>query len=323
MSHARSVRLELADELMHANTGEPNFNESMYFNFFDPRRRVGGFLRIGNRPNEGHAEATVCLFRSDGSVLFHFMRPEIPGNDAFDAGGMRFQVEQPFERLHVAYRGQALELREPLQMSDPRRAYAANPMRPVEVDLEIRGVGPMVGGERARPASDHEQEFARGHYEQHHRATGRLRLDGQEIDFDGLGLRDHSWGPRSWQAPAYYRWLTANFSDDFGFMGSWVGSRGGSELRGGFVHRGMELVPVKRLDLETELRGPEGVHDRLRARLECADGKTLDVQGRVLSLIPLRNRRGGRTTRISEGMTEWTCEGRTGFGLSEYLDQIA
>ena len=39
-------------------------------------------------------------------------------------------------------------------------------------------------------------------------------------------------------------------------------------------------------------------------------------------MIPLRNRKGGRTTRISEGMTEWTCEGRTGYGLSEYLDQM-
>jgi hypothetical protein len=27
-------------------------------------------------------------------------------------------------------------------------------------------------------------------------------------------------------------------------------------------------------------------------------------------------------TRISEGMTEWRCDGKVGFGLSEYLDQI-
>ena len=43
----------------------------------------------------------------------------------------------------------------------------------------------------------------------------------------------------------------------------------------------------------------------------------------MLSLIPLRNRKDGRVTRIAEGMTEWTCEGRTGHGLSEYLDQVS
>ena len=47
------------------------------------------------------------------------------------------------------------------------------------------------------------------------------------------------------------------------------------------------------------------------------------MQGEVLNLIPLRNRREGMVTRISEGLTEWTlADGRVGFGLSEYLDQI-
>ena len=49
----------------------------------------------------------------------------------------------------------------------------------------------------------------------------------------------------------------------------------------------------------------------------------------MIDLIPLRNRRPDPdtgdmlVTRISEGMTEWTLEdGRKGYGLSEYLDQI-
>ena len=47
----------------------------------------------------------------------------------------------------------------------------------------------------------------------------------------------------------------------------------------------------------------------------------------MLNLVPLRNRRTSPAgeelmTRISEGMTEWTLDGRTGYGLSEYLDQI-
>ena len=51
------------------------------------------------------------------------------------------------------------------------------------------------------------------------------------------------------------------------------------------------------------------------------------VTGKVLSLIPLRNRR--RTpdgeelmTRITEGMTEYRCDDQIGYGLSEYLDQV-
>ncbi len=319
---ASRVRLEPGDEFMHENTGESNFNESMYFNFFDVGQRRGGFLRLGNRPNEGHAEMTVCLYEPDGAVLFNYKRPAIQDNAHFEAGGARFEVEAPFQRLHVGYQGKACRLARPLEMSDPRTAFKSNPFVEVSVDLAIQGVGPMFGGERVGGETKHEMEFAKGHYEQHHRATGSIEIDGKSFAFDGLGLRDHSWGPRYWQAPAWYRWLTANFGDDLGFMASIVASKDGSETRGGFLHRGKELVGVRDVSLETEWTGSERVHDRLRLVLSCVDGSRVEVEGRVLSLIPLRNRRAGQTTRISEGMTEWTAEGRTGYGLSEYLDQV-
>jgi hypothetical protein len=322
-SKSAAIRLEPADEYLHENTGEPNFNESMYFNFFDPARRLGGFLRIGNRPNERFAETTVCLYPPDGAVIFNFKRPEIADNQRFQAGGMRFEVAEPFERLRIGYAGKACRLADPLSMRDPRSAFQSNPFVPVEVELAVRGVGPMFGGERERKGPvDPELEFARGHYEQHHRASGRVVIAGVASDFDGLGLRDHSWGPRSWQAPLSYRWLTGNFGDDFGFMANWTVARDGSEVRAGFLHRGKQLVFVRHVEIETQWTGPEKLHDRLIARLTCADGEKLEIEGRVLSLIPLRNRREGRTTRIAEGMTEWRCQGRTGYGLSEYLDQV-
>ncbi|MFQ5416975.1 MAG: hypothetical protein ACE5FL_08005, partial [Myxococcota bacterium] len=109
-----SLRLEPADEWTHENTGESNFNESMYFNFFDPAQQAGGFARIGNRPNEGRAEVTICLYRPKGRVLFNFKRASIADNDHFEAGGMRFEVQQPFKRLHVAYAGKACLLEDPM-----------------------------------------------------------------------------------------------------------------------------------------------------------------------------------------------------------------
>ncbi len=84
-------RLEPQDEYMHELGPEPNFNESMYFNVYDPSTRLGGFFRLGNRANEGYAEMTVCLYLPDGRVGFMFNRPKISDNDAFDAGGIRFE----------------------------------------------------------------------------------------------------------------------------------------------------------------------------------------------------------------------------------------
>src|SRR5690349_22424609 len=120
------LRLEPQDEYLHELGPEPNFNESMYFNLFDPTTHVGGFFRIGNRANEGYAEMTTCLYLPDGRVAFMFQRPTITDNEKFDAGGMRIEVIRPFEELHVGYDGPAVLLDDPLMMADPRRAFTEN-----------------------------------------------------------------------------------------------------------------------------------------------------------------------------------------------------
>ena len=48
--------------------------------------------------------------------------------------------------------------------------------------------------------------------------TGTLAIDGESHAIDGYGLRDHSWGPRYWQAIHSYEWLTLNFGPDLGAM---------------------------------------------------------------------------------------------------------
>ena len=83
------VRLEPQDEYLHELGPEETFNESMYFNLYDPAHDLGGFFRLANRANEGRGEMTVCLYLPDGRVGFMFQRPEVRDNDAFDAAGGR------------------------------------------------------------------------------------------------------------------------------------------------------------------------------------------------------------------------------------------
>lgn len=330
------MRLVPDDEFMHTVDEAENFNESMYFNVFDAERRVGGWFRLGNRPNEGHAEMTVCLYLPDGSVGFMYQRPSISGNDAFDAGGMRFRVVEPFERLDVAYDGSVCLLADPTEMRDPGRAFRHNPHEPCHVELAYTGLVTPAGGEPVRddgspaaePTADDESlPFFRGHYEQHVAATGTVRVGEREWSIDGFGHRDHSWGPRYWQSPWWYRWLTMNFGPDLGVMVVVRGHRDGRVTSDGIVFDGDGgYVPVEEATLDTTWSEPELHHRRLRVTARTAD-REYAIDGDVMSLIPLRNRRTSPdgeelVTRISEGMTEWRLDGRVGFGLSEYLDQI-
>ncbi|MEM8902992.1 MAG: hypothetical protein AAGA17_11060 [Actinomycetota bacterium] len=321
------VRLEPHDEFLHELGPEPNFNESMYFNVFDPAQQLGGFFRLGNRANEGQAEMTTCLYLPDGRVAFQFRRPSISHNDAFDAGGMRFTVHEPFEHLSVDYRGTVVLLDEPADMADPRTAFKQNPWVDCEVHLDYTRVSDMFGGE---PEESHEtpgEEFAKGHYEQLNEARGTITVGDEAFEVHGYGLRDHSWGPRFWQAPWYYRWLTANFGREFGFMASRVAKRDGPGTRGGFVWDGERLRLIEDVRIATTY-DDERYHSQVEATLTARDGQAWSARGEVLRLLPLRNRRttpeGEQLlTRISEGMTRWELpDGRVGYGLSEYLDQI-
>ncbi|HEX5938979.1 MAG TPA: hypothetical protein VFZ12_01325 [Dehalococcoidia bacterium] len=310
------------DEYMHPLGPEDNFNESMYFNFFDRGRQTGGFLRLGNRANEGYAEMTLCLYLPDGSVLFNFDRSPIDNNDAFDAGGMKFEVVEPVERLRTSYDGGAVLLTDPLQMADPKKAFTENPKKRIKLDLLQEAVGPLYGHVSERQSENPEEEFARAHYEQHMRATGTLEIDGESLEIDGLGLRDHSWGPRYWQALNYYRWLTCNFGPDFGFMGSEVVRHDGSRTEGGVVVRDGQLQNVRGIEIKTDFEDNDLYHRSFVATLNLEGDENLEVQGTVKSFIPLRNRREGKVTHIGEGMTEYRCGDHVGYGLSEYLDQV-
>ncbi len=216
-------------------------------------------------------------------------------------------------------------------MAEPSKAFRENPNLDCKVELDYEGVSPMYGGETVREdgrpiAIDPEKSFAKAHYEQHMAAKGTFAIGDEKFEIEGFGLRDKSWGPRYWQAINWYRWCPMNFGRDFGMMLSIVAGTEGAARQGGMVFKDGRYDLITECAIDTDW-DENWYQTALRAKVKTESGARYDVSGKVLSLIPLRNRR--RTpdgellnTRITEGMTEYTCNGLTGYGLSEYLDQI-
>lgn len=303
------------DDYTHPLGPEQNFNESVYFNFFDREQNRGGFVRIGNRANEGYAEMTVIVYNTDGSALFNYARPKIASNDGWNAGGLEVQVVVPGEKLRTIYDGDTVYLKDPRAMSDPRKAFTENPHKRLRLDLTHEGCGPIYG--HVGQSGDG-NDFARAHYEQHMRVSGTLEVEGEApIRLTGHGLRDHSWGPRYWQSTPSYRWLTGNYGDDLGMVITIIGGQ-----PNGVFYRGEEFYKIDAIDLATDYEPGTQFHKGLKAKITLSNGETHDVTGTVKGFIPLRNRREGTTTTIGEGMTEYVLDGKhLGYGLSEYLDQ--
>lgn len=325
------IRLEPSDDLLHPPDDDPNFNESRYYNFGDRTSGLGGWVRIGNRPNEGYAEMTVCVYLPDGRVGFMFGRPAIDGHDAHDAGGLRFDVVTPYEEHRVTYAGDVCVLARPRDMADPKTAFSRNPHEACSVDLRFTAIAQPWGGEPEwedgeTPDPSYQHGFAKGHTEQHMAVTGAVRVGDLRFALDGgLGFRDHSWGPRVWQSIWWYRWINANF----GTLGVSFTIRGEreSDVRHvkGYVFDTARSgdgswMPVRDAQLVSDYDA-EGFPLRSRA-VVTTDDRVYEMHGDIWSNIPLRNRRAGLVTRITEGMTRWTCEDRIGAGLTEHLDQI-
>jgi hypothetical protein len=324
------MRLEPEDDLLHAPDDDPNFNESRYYNFADADAGIGGWVRMGNRPNERYAEVTVCVYLPDGRVGFMFHRPVIDGHRAHDAGGLRFEVLAPYQEHRVTYDGAVCVLARPRDMADPKAAYASNPHEPCAVDLHMRAVGRPFGGEPEYdpgevPPPERQHGFARGHTEQHMAVTGVVRVGDERYELaEGLGFRDHSWGPRVWQSIPWYRWLNASFGP-LGIAFTVRGLDGGGRTRNGFVYDvarygDARWVPVREVELTSDY-DEDGFPRRSRS-LVTTDDHVYELRGEIWSDIPLRNRRDGRVTRITEGMTRWRCGDLVGAGLTEHLDQI-
>ena len=326
------MRREPEDDYLHPLEDATNFNESRYYNFSDKATGFGGWVRMGNRPNEGYAEMTTCFYLPDGKVGFMFGRPHIEGHTAHDAGGLKFEVVKPYEEHRISFDGKVALLDDPKVMEDPRSAFKEATYVDATMDLAVKAVGPAWGGEPEweegddKPDIDPEKSFAKGHTEQHMGSTGTVTIGTESFGLENaLGLRDHSWGPRYWQAVWWYRWLTVNLSPDLGFCTTISGTEEGARHVHGFLYDRERYgddrtVSIRAVDMSSDY-DEGGYHRTVKAAVRT-DDHTYDVTGDVWSNIPLRNRRNGLVTRITEGMTKWSCEGHEGAGLAEYLDQI-
>lgn len=330
------MRLCEQDEYPHPIEAAHNFNESMYINLFDHQQRIGGWFRVGNRPNEGHAEVSFCVYLPDGRVAFAFSRPASTTNNTFSAGGLTFAVDEPFRTLDLTFAGEILILDNPQAMEEPRQAFAEAPRLQARAELRFTAITPVYGGEvvdaEGNPLQEKPDEaFARAHYEQHMQGVGTISIGSEQFELNGLGLRDHSWGPRYWQNLYWYRWFPMAFSTDFGINISIIQMRNGTRPIWGMVYDTRQgEAPVYHHVCDARLTSEWDARHQATAQsiwLKTEAGREYEITGRALSMIPLRNRRQNdrgewQLTRITEAMSLFHCDGEQGFGMAEYLDQI-
>lgn len=328
-----------ADEFFHPVGDHAAWSESYYFNFVDPSTGVGAFTRMGFRPHDGWADALHAVYLPGGRVVFTYGRrtdltaEKVTSFGAADpaVANLTLRRGEPFRRWEIVYSGEGQDLADPTVMLLATRDRPEGWARPAHLDMAVTFealAGPhyAVGG-------------AQGHFEQTGRVTGTIRLGDETWAVDGYGVRDKSWGPRTWQAPSgsaakaagpaavehgcFLNWFSMNFGADLALGGACGRTADGTFRGKGWIQRDGRTLELPEVTMSTVFdAGNPLLHRTVRLEATDAEGAPISVDGTVLSICPTKIPRRDGVTFVNEGLARFTTGGRTGYGIAEHWHAV-
>jgi hypothetical protein len=309
-------------DFAHPVEGDQAWSESYYFNAYDPVSDSGFFTRIGVRPNEGTMDAGMSVWLPSGE-LAHVggVREchEMTDSD-LEVAGVRYERIKPMRAWRLTATGEADARALDAIDAAPRRVS-------IVIDATFDALIPPVGVDGQGRSGDGvsaatRQSVGKGHLEQAGRWTGSITVDGVRHELgDARGNRDKSWGPRRWGGPRMWRWFSVNVGDDVHFGGIRIGTDLG-DLHRGWVWRDGKHASIAEWDVSTKLEADGLTHRVTEVRATDKRGRVHELHGDLLRVAPVGHQRDGRKTVVNEGLARWTYEGRTGYGIAEYLHQL-
>src|SRR5436305_11416493 len=314
--------LDERHDFAHPVEGDSAWSESYYFNCYDPDTDAGFFSRIGVRPNEGTMDVGLSAWLPGSELAFvRGVREQKEMTDTeLEVGGVRYERLAPLKEWRIACTADAVVV-------DLEERGTVRPGR-LAMDVTFSALIPAVGTDGQGKSSEGvsaetSNSVGRGHLEQSGRWSGWIEADGQRyvLGAEARGNRDKSWGPRRWGGPKMWRWFSINVGDDVHFGGIRIGTEAG-DLHRGWVLRDGEAASIRAWDVRTELAADRLTHEVTHVRATDKRGRVHALRGDVLRVAPVAHAVGGRRTLINEGLARWTYEGRTGYGIAEYLHQL-
>jgi hypothetical protein len=302
------------------------WSESVQFTSYDPVAKVAAYTHWGLIGGEVW-EANFGLFLPNGEILVsRTFGPRHEGQPMF-TGQAEVKPLVPLEKWQLTYNGVARRI----LMADLAAAPLADgQIERVKVDLIGDATSPAYGvGMRtdAESMSAHDMNVAVSghglHIEQSMRVTGTVTVGGESIQFDAVGHRDHSCGPRSNGHMWRESWINGSFPSGRTFHCLEVFVTGRPTYYMGYVWDGEQLLEVSNY-VGPPQTGPLGEPRTYEARFDCALGAQV-IQGELLGsfamtvnsphgMYPGAEKRGQLT---AEGPTRWVWDGEVGYGWTE------
>ncbi|HSV71932.1 MAG TPA: hypothetical protein VLI72_17645 [Methylibium sp.] len=185
-----------------AGRRDPLWNQSYYFNAYDPRSRIGCLIRVGLLEHSNQANSWLIVFQ-DGLPLFTRTNLQLP-----------YTAERPAGGMSIA--GMRVEMLEPLRKARIRfeeRDFAMDLVW--EATVELADSIAMSQGHSGTFA----EEMADIHLEGPCQVSGHVTVRGERQGVQGTGFRDIAAGVRNWDSLRHYRLAWPVFENGMVFCG--------------------------------------------------------------------------------------------------------
>ena len=295
---------DAADEGTHEHDEDLLWSESHYLDAVSSDGGTGVYVRHGRLPNQVRSHVMLAVVRPGvGPVILADDRaplPELRGRDvglSADAYDLDLTCADPLRHVRVVGRGRATA------HDHPADALSGAHGHPVDIDLDLAWTTDAVPF-RWRITT---------RYEIPCRVTGQVTVDGQRIDVDWVGQRDHSWGQRDWWAFDWC-WLAVHLEDGSRWHSAAIA---GIPTAGtGYLQRVGHVVELNSVDAIAEPT-PDGLFGPTTVRMGPI-GRTLHL--RPVAFAPVRMASdAGKVSYFPRATCQVTTDdGRHGIGWMEW-----
>ncbi len=145
-----------------------------------------------------------------------------------------------------------------------------------ELDLALRFEGMHAPFTWHDNADGCPEWIAHDRYEQSGLTSGRMVLRGREVEFTGVGHRDHSWGTRNWNYLQHWKWMNAATPGGDLSLHCMLMNAKGRTLVNGYTNHGGVVSPIVAAHVDAEL------DERMMHR--AVSGTFLDSTGAEMTL---------------------------------------
>ena len=282
----------------HAANDHPQWNQSIYFNLYDPFCKIGCFIRIGIYENLKESNNWFIFFK-DGKPLYTRLNMALPyTSDRMDKGlevdGIRIKAIDPLKCAHIKYSSKEFS-----------------------VDLTWDGLHPMEDSVTMTRKGNAEapKEMISLHMEGGCRVKGLVTVRGETpIEINGMGFRDVAVGPRNWEVLQHYRLAWPVFLNGMTFAGAHGILTSGHDVYTRMFYDGTQWLAVKEIEdnntYETDTMTIKSMHWKFKDSLERSWEFTAKPLFRWF--FPFDN------VVLAEHMMEYRLgDGTVGYGLGE------